>query len=122
MPRRPSPITPGEIAHALNRASAGSSGAQLAALLKRCHRDDLAKGFRQFGPNLAEVLAFVSGRQEMRAEVAAARLRSARRADREDRRPPPFDIPSGFFLVRSDVLQTLAAGEPVSAAEADDAP
>jgi len=83
MPRRPAPISADEIRRALLRADQGK-GIQLACLIKRCSRDDLAAGFSRYGADLGRVLAHVGGRQEAREEFATWRRVARSRADRAD--------------------------------------
>lgn len=82
MPRRPAPITLDEVRRAFLRAEQGK-GIQLACLIKRCSRDDLAAAFGRVGPDLQLALAMVGGRQEGRADIAAARLEARRQVDEE---------------------------------------
>ncbi|WP_026872644.1 hypothetical protein [Inquilinus limosus] len=85
MPRHPDPIGLDEITRALHRAGEGK-GVQLACLIKRCSREDLAVAFSRYGTDLGQALAMVSGRQQARQEVAAMRARARSRADRAERR------------------------------------
>ncbi|KGM35730.1 hypothetical protein [Inquilinus limosus] len=83
MPRRPAPISTSEIRRALERAEQGK-GVQLACLIKRCSRDDLAAAFSRYGSDLGRVLAHIGGRQEAREESATWRRAARFRADRAD--------------------------------------
>lgn len=83
MPRRPAPISSAEIDRALLRADQGK-GSQLACLLKRCSRDDLAAAFSRCGADLRKALSFIGGRQEAREEFATWRRLARSRADHAD--------------------------------------